>query len=118
MCISPEAGSEINIRITPPILSSPIDTWFDIDAYQPEVEAGAESEVIPGIESGVESRYQLIGQLPGESRVINAQIGSLSMEFICLSQVIGDMKYPKAIQITANYPYSRVFFINITSTIE
>ena len=58
MCISLEAGSEINLRITPPIRSSPIDKWFDINAYQPEVKAGAESEVISGIESGVESEIE------------------------------------------------------------
>jgi hypothetical protein len=38
MRISPDAGSEINLRITPPIRSSPIDEWFDIDAYEPEPE--------------------------------------------------------------------------------
>jgi hypothetical protein len=58
MRISPETGPEINLRITPPIRSSPIDEWFDIDAYQPEVGAGAESEVTSGIESEVESEIE------------------------------------------------------------
>ena len=39
MRISPEAGSEINLRITPPSRSSPIDEWFDIDAYEPGIRA-------------------------------------------------------------------------------
>ena len=38
MRISPDSSSEINLRITPPIRSSPIDEWFDIDAYDPEPE--------------------------------------------------------------------------------
>lgn len=33
MRISPEAGSEINLPITPPIQSSPVEERFDIDAY-------------------------------------------------------------------------------------
>lgn len=42
------------------------------------------------------------GKLPGENRVIIAQIGSLSMEFIRLSQVTGDTKYADAIQLVTN----------------
>jgi hypothetical protein len=36
MQISLDAGSEINLRITPPIQSSLINEWFDIDAYEPQ----------------------------------------------------------------------------------
>jgi transposase InsO family protein len=39
MRISPEAGSGINLRITPPAQSSSIDEWFDIDAYEPGIRA-------------------------------------------------------------------------------
>lgn len=39
-----------------------------------------------------------VGKLPGEDGVIIAQIGSLSLEFIRLSQVTGDQKYAEAIQ--------------------
>ena len=39
------------------------------------------------------------GKLPGEDRVIIAQIASLSLEFIRLSQVTGDPKYAAAIQV-------------------
>jgi hypothetical protein len=39
MRISPEAGSGINLRITPPSQSSSIDEWFDIDAYEPGIRA-------------------------------------------------------------------------------
>ncbi|QSZ29201.1 hypothetical protein DSL72_003712 [Monilinia vaccinii-corymbosi] len=38
------------------------------------------------------------GKIPGEDGVILAQIASLSLEFIRLSQVTGDPKYEKAIQ--------------------
>lgn len=55
MRISTAAGSGMNLRITPPIRSSLIDEWFDIDAYQPKVEVGAGSEDISRIESRVES---------------------------------------------------------------
>ena len=34
MRISPETSSEINLQITPPIRSSPVDEWFDIDAFE------------------------------------------------------------------------------------
>jgi hypothetical protein len=59
MRVSPQASSEINLQITPPIRSSPIDEWFDINAYQPGVKAGVESGVISRIESGVESEIEL-----------------------------------------------------------
>jgi len=36
MRISPEAGSEIRLQITPPIRSSPVEEWFDADAYEHE----------------------------------------------------------------------------------
>lgn len=39
------------------------------------------------------------GKLPGEDKVIIAQIASLSLEFIRLSQVTGDPKYAAQIQI-------------------
>jgi hypothetical protein len=47
MRISPDAGLEINLRITPPIQSSPIDEWFDIDAYEPKPEPKPEPEPKP-----------------------------------------------------------------------
>lgn len=47
MRISPDAGSEINLRITPPIRSSPIDEWFDIDAYEPQREPQSEPQSEP-----------------------------------------------------------------------
>ena len=42
------------------------------------------------------------GKLPSEENVIIAQIASLSMEFIRLSQVTGDMKFAKAIQVVTD----------------
>jgi mannosyl-oligosaccharide alpha-1,2-mannosidase len=47
-------------------------------------------------------RQPSVGKLPGETRVIIAQIGSLSMEFIRLSQVTGDKKYADAIELITN----------------
>jgi hypothetical protein len=41
-----EADAEISPRITPPIQSSLIEEWFDMDAYELGVE--------PGVELGVE----------------------------------------------------------------
>jgi mannosyl-oligosaccharide alpha-1,2-mannosidase len=42
------------------------------------------------------------GKLPGEDKVIIAQIASLSLEFIRLSQVTGDLKYAAQIQIVTD----------------
>lgn len=42
------------------------------------------------------------GKLPGEDKVIIAQIASLSLEFIRLSQVTGDPKYAAQIQIVTD----------------
>ena len=42
------------------------------------------------------------GKLPGEEKVIIAQIASLSLEFIRLSQVTGDLKYAAKIQIVTD----------------
>jgi len=42
------------------------------------------------------------GKLPGEDKVIIAQIASLSLEFIRLSQVTGDLKYATKIQIVTD----------------
>jgi hypothetical protein len=74
MCISPEAGSEISLRITPPIQSSPIDEWFDIDAYgiKQGIERGTEPGIkrgIEGIEPGIERRTE-----PGIERGIEPGI--------------------------------------------
>lgn len=55
MYISLETSLEINLQITLLIQSSLINKQFDIDAYQPEVEARAKLEITSGIESGVES---------------------------------------------------------------
>ena len=52
--ISPDASSEINLRTTPPIRSSPIDEWFDIDAFEPEPEP--ESELERGHNSQLQAR--------------------------------------------------------------
>jgi hypothetical protein len=51
MCISPEAGSEINLQITLPIRSSPVEEWFDINVYKSGVEQGIELESEPEPES-------------------------------------------------------------------
>jgi hypothetical protein len=81
MRISPETGSEINLRSTPPIRSSPIDEWFDIDAYEaevePEVEPGVELGVEPGVESGVESGVELGIQPESEPTTVVVQFGDL-----------------------------------------
>jgi hypothetical protein len=47
MRISPEAGSEINLRITPQMRSSPVQEWFDMDAYEPGIEPESEAEPEP-----------------------------------------------------------------------
>jgi hypothetical protein len=44
MHISLDASSEINLQITPPIQSSLINEWFDINAYEPEPELELELE--------------------------------------------------------------------------
>ncbi|PQE29698.1 class I alpha-mannosidase protein [Rutstroemia sp. NJR-2017a WRK4] len=54
-------------------------------------------------ESGIPAPYywwnkQREGKIPGENGVLVAQIASLSLEFIRLSQVTGDSKYSDAIQ--------------------
>jgi mannosyl-oligosaccharide alpha-1,2-mannosidase len=46
--------------------------------------------------------YTMEEKLPGQDRVIIAQIASLSLEFIRLSQVTGDPKYAAAIQVVTN----------------
>jgi mannosyl-oligosaccharide alpha-1,2-mannosidase len=52
------------------------------------------------------------GKLPGEDKVIIAQIASLSLEFIRLSQVTGDPKYAAAIQIvTATGAHAKPYCI-------
>ena len=33
MQIRPDSGSEISSRLTPPIRSSPVEEWFDTEAY-------------------------------------------------------------------------------------
>ncbi|PBP15490.1 class I alpha-mannosidase, partial [Diplocarpon rosae] len=43
-----------------------------------------------------------LAKLPGEDNVIIAQIASLSMEFVRLSQVTGDPKYAAKIQLVTN----------------
>ncbi|OAF55044.1 hypothetical protein VC83_08790 [Pseudogymnoascus destructans] len=48
MRISPEAGAAINLRIAPPAQSSPIDEWFDIDAYDPGVSTTKDTKKMMG----------------------------------------------------------------------
>jgi hypothetical protein len=38
MRIHPTGDSEISLRITPPAISSPVEEWFDIEAYELESE--------------------------------------------------------------------------------
>ncbi|KAF4632748.1 hypothetical protein G7Y89_g5377 [Cudoniella acicularis] len=64
MRISPEAsGSEISLQINPPIRSSSIDQWFDIEAYEPGVGStigsGAYSGAGSAANSGASSRADL-----------------------------------------------------------
>ena len=56
MRINPEAGgSEIRLRITPPVQSSPIDEWFDIDAYEPGIQPTSQLTDEPELEPEPES---------------------------------------------------------------
>jgi hypothetical protein len=49
MRISPEAGSEVNLQNTPPVQSSAVEEWFDIDSYEPQIESESEPEPEPTI---------------------------------------------------------------------
>lgn len=50
-----------------------------------------------------QGKAQKNGKLAGENRVLVAQIGSLSLEFIRLSQVTGDPKYADAVQVITDH---------------
>ena len=60
MRISPEGGSEISLRISPPAQSSQIDEWFDIEAFELGAKAGVESGAKARAELGEESRDLVI----------------------------------------------------------
>lgn len=64
----------------------------------------ANSEIFRSTDNGLPVQHywwnnNTFGKLPGEDNVIIAQVASLSMEFIRLSQVTGDPKYAAQIQI-------------------
>ena len=42
--ISLEAGLEINLQITPPVRSSPVEDWFDLEAYEHEKEPSCSAQ--------------------------------------------------------------------------